>query len=170
MKITVAYNKFLVGVVGEDETWLVKIISHVSSTVGGSQETILTIQMAPRCVQVGSSADHLTMSCHLLWSRWNGNLTRHAYFFANSFVLQALLDHIVYYLNITDANLTNKPKWQVEYSAKVSLTNHGESSDHIMWCSTVQDAFGLKSLQPAEWADLIERFEQDDALFYKFYQ
>ena len=35
---------------------------------------------------------------------------------------------------------------------------------------TVQDAFGLKSLQPAEWADLIERFEQDDALFYKFYQ
>lgn len=34
--------------------------------------------------------------------------------------LQALLDHKVYYMNLTDANLTNKPKWQVEYSAKVT--------------------------------------------------
>lgn len=36
------------------------------------------------------------------------------------FLLQALLDHKVYYMNLTDANLTNKPKWQVEYSAKVT--------------------------------------------------
>ena len=32
---------------------------------------------------------------------------------------QAVLDHEVYYLNVTDANLTNKPQWLLEYSAKV---------------------------------------------------
>ena len=32
---------------------------------------------------------------------------------------QQLLDHKSYYLNITDANLTNKPKWQLEYTVKV---------------------------------------------------
>ena len=32
---------------------------------------------------------------------------------------QQLLDHESYYLNITDANLTNKPKWQLEYTVKV---------------------------------------------------
>ena len=33
--------------------------------------------------------------------------------------IQQLLDHKSYYLNITDANLTNKPKWQLEYTVKV---------------------------------------------------
>ena len=32
------------------------------------------------------------------------------------------LDHSTYILNITDANLTNKPKWTLEYSAKVGTT------------------------------------------------
>ena len=92
-------------------------------------EAILTSQMAPKRVRFGSAADHITMSS-LIWSRYNGNLLRHAY----SFVLfvQALLDHKVYYLNITDTNLTNKPKWQVEYSAKVSPSNHCESPDHVI--------------------------------------
>ena len=31
-----------------------------------------------------------------------------------------VLDHETYILNITDANLTNKPKWIHEYTAKVS--------------------------------------------------
>ena len=31
-----------------------------------------------------------------------------------------VLDHETYILNITDANLTNKPKWIYEYTAKVS--------------------------------------------------
>ena len=32
-----------------------------------------------------------------------------------------VLDHDTYILNITDANLTNKPKWVHEYSAKVRI-------------------------------------------------
>ena len=32
------------------------------------------------------------------------------------------LDHSTYILNITEANLTNKPKWMLEYSAKVGTT------------------------------------------------
>lgn len=42
----------------------------------------------------------------------------------------------------------------------------------FMWSHDIllQDAFGLKALQPADWADLINRFEKDDALFQQFYQ
>ncbi len=36
--------------------------------------------------------------------------------------MQAVLDHKVYYMNISDANLSNKPNWQLEYSAKVDHT------------------------------------------------
>lgn len=32
-----------------------------------------------------------------------------------------MLDNECYYLNVSDANLTNEPKWQLEYAAKVSL-------------------------------------------------
>ena len=33
--------------------------------------------------------------------------------------LQAILDHDNYIMNLTEANLDNKPIWQFEYSAKV---------------------------------------------------
>lgn len=32
---------------------------------------------------------------------------------------QAVLDHETYYMNLTDANLHDKPEWIKEYSAKV---------------------------------------------------
>ena len=31
------------------------------------------------------------------------------------------MDHESYYMNITDANLTNQPKWLLEYTAKVGV-------------------------------------------------
>ncbi len=34
-------------------------------------------------------------------------------------LIQALMDHENYYFNISEANLSNQPKWQFEYSAKV---------------------------------------------------
>lgn len=61
-----------------------------------------------------------------------------------------VLDYTSYYFNITAANLLNKSIWQQEYSAK--------------------DAFGMSSLLPADWADLVERFQQDDALFQQYYR
>lgn len=63
---------------------------------------------------------------------------------------QALLDHESYYLNLTDANLRNKAEWKFEYSAKA--------------------AYGLESLQPQEWASLIQRLKTDDQLFQKFWE
>ena len=42
------------------------------------------------------------------------------YYFLFTLCTQQLLDHESYYLNITDANLTNKPKWQLKYTVKVS--------------------------------------------------
>ncbi|XP_064389066.1 sphingomyelin phosphodiesterase-like isoform X2 [Halichondria panicea] len=62
----------------------------------------------------------------------------------------AVLDHKVYYMNISDANLSNKPNWQLEYSAKADL--------------------GMTRLHPADWKDLVDRFRTDDALFQKFYK
>ena len=93
---------------------------HARSVLG---EAILTSQMAPKRVRFGSAADHRRLD-EMVTCR--DTPTPFALF------LQALLDHKVYYLNITDTNLTNKPKWQVEYSAKVSPTNHCESSDHVI--------------------------------------
>jgi sphingomyelin phosphodiesterase len=61
----------------------------------------------------------------------------------------ALLDHESYWLNLTEANLKDKAEWKFEYSAK--------------------EAYGLESLQPQEWARLIDRFKTDDALFQKFW-
>ncbi|CAI8030322.1 Sphingomyelin phosphodiesterase [Geodia barretti] len=62
----------------------------------------------------------------------------------------ALLDHESYWLNLTEANLKDKAEWKFEYSAK--------------------EAYGLGSLQPQEWARLIDRFKTDDALFQKFWE
>lgn len=35
-----------------------------------------------------------------------------------------VLDHETYYMNLTDANISNKPKWSFEYSAKVRCKFH----------------------------------------------
>ena len=61
----------------------------------------------------------------------------------------ALLNAEGYYMNLTDANLSNKPKWLNEYDAK--------------------SAYGMSSLGPDDWDTLITRLEQDDDLFTKFY-
>lgn len=63
---------------------------------------------------------------------------------------RAVLDHETYYLNLTEANLYNKPKWRLEYSAKKT--------------------YNMTSLVPSEWDALTKRFEMDDALFQKFYR
>ena len=60
------------------------------------------------------------------------------------------MDHESYWLNLTDANLRDQADWLFEYSAK--------------------EAYGLESLQPQEWAKLIDRLKTDDALFQKFWE
>ena len=48
-------------------------------------------------------------------------------------VLQTLVDFVCYYLNVSEANLSNSPKWVLEYQAKVRpqpvspLTSNGLS-------------------------------------------
>ncbi|XP_035230475.1 sphingomyelin phosphodiesterase-like [Stegodyphus dumicola] len=61
---------------------------------------------------------------------------------------QAVLDHETYYLNLTEANMLDKPKWRKSYSARKE--------------------YGLTSLQPDQWNKLLERFQEDDKLFQKF--
>lgn len=63
---------------------------------------------------------------------------------------QSLLDFEVFYMNVTDANLHNEPKWIREYSA---------SQDYHM-----EHCF------PGDFDDLIKRFEKDDTLFQKYYK
>ncbi|XP_071804161.1 sphingomyelin phosphodiesterase-like [Asterias amurensis] len=62
----------------------------------------------------------------------------------------AVLDHSTYVMNITDANLTDKPIWKLEYTAKA--------------------AYGLKELQPRDWNKLVETFQTDDKMFNKYYR
>lgn len=64
--------------------------------------------------------------------------------------MQALLDHESFWLNLTEANLKDEAEWKFEYSAK--------------------EAYGLESLQPQQWAQLIQRFKTDDNLFQKFWE
>lgn len=64
--------------------------------------------------------------------------------------LQALLDHESFWLNLTEANLNDKADWKFEYSAKA--------------------AYGLESLQPQQWAQLIQKFKTDDDLFQKYWK
>ncbi|XP_019863913.1 PREDICTED: sphingomyelin phosphodiesterase-like [Amphimedon queenslandica] len=61
-----------------------------------------------------------------------------------------VLDHDTYILNITDANLTNKPKWIHEYSAK--------------------DAYNMTNLTPDGWLSLLKEFLTNNDLFLKYYQ
>jgi sphingomyelin phosphodiesterase len=62
----------------------------------------------------------------------------------------ALLDFEVFYMNLTDANLSNQPKWILEYTA---------SQDYQM-----------KHGFPEDFDDLVKRFENDDELFQKYYK
>lgn len=61
-----------------------------------------------------------------------------------------VLDHETYFLNLTDANLTDKPIWKLEYTAKKSLN--------------------MSSLLPSDWDNLLQRFQKDDKLFQQFYK
>ncbi|XP_054719255.1 sphingomyelin phosphodiesterase-like [Uloborus diversus] len=63
---------------------------------------------------------------------------------------RVVLDHETYYMNLTEANLYNKPVWRFEYSAK--------------------KAYNLTSLLPTDWDSLTYRFFKDDELFQKFYR
>lgn len=62
------------------------------------------------------------------------------------------LDHSTYILNLTEANLSDKPKWLFEYSAK--------------------EAYNMKSLYPQDWADFVNRMKTNTTLqdlYNKFY-
>ncbi|XP_022092882.1 sphingomyelin phosphodiesterase-like [Acanthaster planci] len=62
----------------------------------------------------------------------------------------AVLDHATYVMNLTDANLTDNPKWKLEYTAKT--------------------AYGMKALQAVDWNELVGKFEAaNSTLFDKFY-
>ncbi|XP_075551077.1 sphingomyelin phosphodiesterase-like [Dermacentor variabilis] len=64
----------------------------------------------------------------------------------------AVLDHETYLMNLTEANVDpqREPRWHLEYAAKAE--------------------FGMQSLEPAEWDDLLNKMELDDKLFDKFYR
>ncbi|XP_074657493.1 sphingomyelin phosphodiesterase-like [Tubulanus polymorphus] len=59
-----------------------------------------------------------------------------------------VLDHETYILNITEANISNDPKWVLEYKAK--------------------DAYGMTSLYPRDWDKLVQRMKTDDESWNKF--
>ncbi|XP_033105480.1 sphingomyelin phosphodiesterase-like [Anneissia japonica] len=59
-----------------------------------------------------------------------------------------MLDYNNTILNLTDANLTNKPVWQFAYNPKVE--------------------YGMKNLFPEDWNDFVQRMKTDRPLFDKF--
>lgn len=61
----------------------------------------------------------------------------------------AVLDYSNFYLNLTEANLSDKPRWQFEYSPK--------------------KAYNMTGLYARDWDDLLKRMEADDDLFQQFY-
>ena len=63
---------------------------------------------------------------------------------------QSLLDFETFYMNVTDANLSNVPKWIHEYSASKDY--------HMTHCF------------PQDFDNLVKRFEKDDSLFQKYYK
>ncbi len=64
--------------------------------------------------------------------------------------MQALLDFEVYYMNVSDAKITNESNWLLEYTATKD--------------------YGIKHGFPSDFDDLVKRFEQDDALFQSYYR
>ncbi|XP_035688597.1 sphingomyelin phosphodiesterase-like [Branchiostoma floridae] len=55
-----------------------------------------------------------------------------------------------YIMNLTEANLTDKPNWQLEYDTK--------------------EAYNMSSMTPADWDKFVQRLEKDDKLFQTFYR
>ncbi|XP_035688596.1 sphingomyelin phosphodiesterase-like isoform X2 [Branchiostoma floridae] len=55
-----------------------------------------------------------------------------------------------YIMNLTEANLTDKPTWQLEYDTK--------------------EAYNMSSMTPADWDKFIQRLEKDTELFKTFYR
>ena len=64
--------------------------------------------------------------------------------------MQALLDFEVYYMNVTDARVTNESNWLFEYKAS--------------------EDYGMEHGFPSDFDDLVKRFGEDDALFQRFYR
>ncbi|XP_076822580.1 sphingomyelin phosphodiesterase-like isoform X1 [Clavelina lepadiformis] len=62
----------------------------------------------------------------------------------------SLLDADTYILNMTDANLTNDPKWELEY--------------------TFSKDYGMRNLSASEFDKLLDRFDADDEIFQQYYQ
>ncbi|XP_050417111.1 sphingomyelin phosphodiesterase [Patella vulgata] len=62
----------------------------------------------------------------------------------------AVLDHETYIMNLTSANLYNKPEWKLEYSAKKD--------------------YGMPSLFPVDWNNLIDKMSTNNTLLYQFYR
>lgn len=63
---------------------------------------------------------------------------------------QAMFDFAAYYMNLTDANLSNKPQWLLEYNSTMD--------------------YGMEHSFPEDFDDLVKRFKTDDNLFQKYYQ
>lgn len=61
-----------------------------------------------------------------------------------------VIDGEGYYLDITEANLHDKPEWKKLF--------------------TMKDAYGMESLTPADWSEFVKRMSTDDALFQKFFK
>ncbi|XP_019613437.1 PREDICTED: sphingomyelin phosphodiesterase-like [Branchiostoma belcheri] len=55
-----------------------------------------------------------------------------------------------YIMNLTDANLTDKPNWTLEYDTK--------------------EAYNMQSQTPADWDRFVQRLEKDDKLFQLYYR
>ncbi|XP_077989820.1 sphingomyelin phosphodiesterase-like [Glandiceps talaboti] len=60
-----------------------------------------------------------------------------------------VIDHHTHIMNISHANLHDKPRWTKEYSAR--------------------DAYDMKWLFPSDWHAMVQRLKKDDALFDKYY-
>jgi len=60
-----------------------------------------------------------------------------------------VLETETYMLNLTEANLTNKTEWKLEYTAT--------------------EAYNLQSLYPSDWNNLLQRFIQNETFFDETY-
>ena len=101
-----------------------------------SERPIGVVYFSPSVTPYGGSGMNLGYRMYDIDGTYNGST-------------HITLDHSTYILNITDANLTNKPKWVLEYSAK--------------------EAYNMTSLLPKDWANLVETFIKEDSLFQKYY-
>jgi len=61
---------------------------------------------------------------------------------------QVVLDHATYIIDLAKANKEGKASWELEYKAK--------------------EAYGMKSLLPSDWNDLVNRMSKNDTLFQMF--